>query len=119
MATHPLGAGTVNVTFNVKLAVRDALGRAAFQINVSRSKFIRRLLSLAAHVINSWPALSHAAALDRMAIAKLHQACSVDSIGGEMVTPCERAEIAAIILKSAEVTMSTATTLNIRQEATA
>lgn len=44
MATHALGAGTVNLCVNVRKPVHRTLGRLAFRADVSMGAFVRWLL---------------------------------------------------------------------------
>lgn len=54
MATNPLGPGTVNLTTNVKVAVRAALGRFAHHLDISRGELCRRLLAAGAHIARAF-----------------------------------------------------------------
>lgn len=54
MSTHPIGAGTCNLSVNVRLGVRAALGRFACVLDVSTGELCRRLLAAGAHIARAF-----------------------------------------------------------------
>lgn len=74
MSTHALGAGTCNLSVNVRRPIRLALGRMAFLVDISMGELVRRMLARAAQIVTGAARAERAAAKDRAALGLLRSA---------------------------------------------
>lgn len=74
MSTHALGAGTRNLSVNVRVSLHRALGRMAFLCDLSMGALVRELLTRAGKLWVCARRAQLAAAEDRMALQILRKA---------------------------------------------